>query len=265
MVTETQQAIFEELDKYADIETMREKAQEIADNVAKRDNIESCSRTYVLRMIKRREDSSAKVQIKVVPPEPEEPKGFEEEEPEISFDEDEDDWEFDADEKEPEPDEEEKPRPADMPLEQILSKENVEMIISVPFRMAADFTGWDGAELTAGEKKRLTPMARQIMLKYLPDLMQMYFVEILFVLVTGEIIVSKYRAYNQFSSEMESKKKAQEEATKQAEIAEKRRLEQEEEAARKAAETPPVPPEPERPRTKEEAGDPTWNKPEGLA
>ena len=261
MVTPLQQAIFEELDKYTDTEVMREKAQEIADNVAKRSEIESCSRTYVLRMIKRKEDSSAKIQIKVAPPEPE---SEEEEEPE--FDESsEDDWGFEE-EPEPEEDEEpsEKPKPADMPLDQILTKENVEMIISVPFRMVADFTGWDGAELTADEKKRLTPMARAIMLKYLPDLMAQYFVEIVFILVVGEVVVSKYRAYNEFASEQESKKKAQEEATKQAEIEEKRRLELEEEATRLAAEIPTVPEEEPRPATKEEAGDPSWNKPGGL-
>ena len=257
MVTPLQEAIFEELDKYTDTEVMREKAQEIADNVAKRDDFESCSRTYVLRMIKRKEDSSAKTQIKVEPPEPE---SEEEEEPE--FDESsEDDWGFD---EEPEPDEEEPIPAADMPLDQILTKENVEMIISVPFRMVADFTGWDGAELTADEKKRLTPMARAIMLKYLPELMAKYFVEIVFILVVGEVVVSKYRAYNEFASEQESMKKTQEEATKQAEIEEKRKLELEEEAARKAAETPPVPEEEPRPRTKEEAGDPSWNKPGGL-
>lgn len=262
MVTPLQEAIFEELDKYTDTEVMREKAQEIADNVAKRSEIESCSRTYVLRMIKRKEDSSATVQIKVAPPAPESedddlPEGVEEAFDDVS----EDDWDFDE-EPEPEKDEEpsEEPKPVDMPLEQILSKENVEMLISVPFRMAADFTGWDGAELTADEKKRITPMARAIMLKYVPDLMAMYFVEIVFILVVGEVVVSKYRAYNEFASEQESKKKAQEEAAKQAEIEEKRRLEQEEEAAK----TPPEPEEEPQPLTKEEAGDPSWNQPEGL-
>jgi len=148
-----------------------------------------------------------------------------------------------------------------MPLGDILTKENVEMLISVPFRMAADFTGWDGAELTEPEKKRLTPMARAIMLKHVPDIMQEYFIEIVFVLVCGEIVVAKYRAYNEFASEQESKKAAQEKAAQQAEIAERRKLEQEEEAAKKAAE---VPPEEERPLTKEEAGDPSWNKPGGI-
>ncbi|MCK4580154.1 MAG: hypothetical protein KAU10_02300, partial [Dehalococcoidia bacterium] len=153
-----------------------------------------------------------------------------------------------------------KPKAAEMPLDQILTKENVEMLICVPFRMAADLTGWDGAELTEPEKKRLTPMARAIMLKYVPDLMQEYFVEIVFILIAGEIIVAKYRAYGEFASEQEAKKEAQEKAAQQAEIAERTKLEQEEEAARKAAE---VPPEPERPRTKEEAGEPSWNKPGG--
>ena len=97
------------------------------------------------------------------------------------------------------------------------------------------------------------------MLKYVPDIMQEYFVEIVFVLIVGEIVVAKYRAYGEFASEQESKKEAQEKAAQQAEIAERKRLEQEEEAAK----VPPEPPEPERPRTKEEAGDPSWNKPGG--
>ena len=262
MVTPLQEAIFKELDKYTDTEVMREKAQEIADTVAERDDIASCSRTYVLKMIRRREDSSAKVQIKVEPFE--EPEEEELEIPDVSSDE-QPDWteKFDEEEEpEPEPDEEEK-LTADMPLDQILTDKNVEMLISVPFRMAADLTGWDGAELTADEKKRLTPMARVIMVKYLPDLLALYFVEIVFVLVVGEIVVSKYRAYNQFSSEQESKKKAQEKVAKQAEIEENRRLEQEE-AARKAAETPPAPEEEPPPRTKAEAGTPSWDKPGGL-
>ena len=266
MTTPLQDAIFEELEKYTTIENMRENAQAIADKVAQKPEIETCSKTYVLRMIKRREDQSEKVSFKVEPPEPEEE---DEEESSESFDEDTDEWDFeDEEEEEPESDEEpsEKPKPADMPLDQILTEKNVEMIISVPFRMAADFTGWDGAELTADEKKRITPMARLIMLKYVPDLMQLYFVEFMFVLVVGEVIVSKYRAYSKFSSEQESKKKAQEQAAKQAEIEEKRRLELEE-LARKAAETPPTPPEPEgsdRPLTKEEAGNPSWNVKGGL-
>ena len=126
--------------------------------------------------------------------------------------------------------------------------------------MAADLTGWDGAELTEPEKKRLTPMARAIMLKYVPDLMQEYFVEIVFVLIVGEIVVGKYRAYGEFASEQESKKAAQEKAAQQAEAEERRKLEQEEDA-RKVAE---VPPEEERPLTKEQAGNPKWNKPGGL-
>ncbi len=281
MTTPLQQAIFEELDKYTSIEIMRENAQTIADNVAKRDDIESCSKTYVMRIIKRKEDSSAKVQFKVEPAksEPEESDEDEEDGPDEStyaldpYDEpeDSDNWEFDAPEEPKDEEESEStektPKPEEMPLDQILSKENVEMLISVPFRMAADFTGWDGAELTASEKKRITPMARAIMLKYVPDLMAQYFVEIVFILVVGEIVVAKYRAYSTFASEQESKKKAQEQATKQAEIAEKRKMElEEEEAARKAAESP-TPPEIEdsgRPLTKEEAGNPSWNQPSGL-
>ncbi|GAH33050.1 unnamed protein product, partial [marine sediment metagenome] len=154
----------------------------------------------------------------------------------------------------------EQPKPEEMPLGDILTKENVEMLISVPFRMAADFTGWDGAELTADEKKRLTPMSRAMLLKYVPDLMQQYFVEVVFILVVGEIVVAKYRAYGEFASEQQSKKEAQEKAAQQAEAEERRKLEQEENA-RKDAE---VPPEPERPRTKDEAGDPSWNKPGGF-
>lgn len=256
MVTELQQKIIDEINKFSSLEIAKENADKIAEE-------SECSPAYVKKMIKRQSDGSSSVQIKVAPPKPEPEEEDEPEESDGSFDVPEDDWEFDEDEEEPELEsDEEEPKPADMPLEQILSKENVEMIISVPFRMAADFTGWDGAELTADEKKRLTPMARQIMLKYLPDLMATYFVEIVFILIVGEVVVSKYRAYNEFASEQESKKKAQEDATKQAEIEEKRRLEQEE-AARKAPETPEPEEEP-RPRSKEEAGDPSWNQPGGL-
>lgn len=256
MVTELQQTIYDELNKYTSTEIMREAADSIA-------TICGCSKAYVLRMIKKKEDSGAKIQIKVAPPAPEPEEEEFEEEPEPSGETSKEDWEsdFDEPELEPESDEDEKPKPEEMPLGDILTKENVEMLISVPFRMAADLTGWDGAELTEPEKKRLTPMARAVMLKYVPDIMQEYFVEIVFVLIVGEIVVGKYRAYNEFASEQEAKQKAQEQAAQQAEIAERRKLEQEEEAARKDAEAPP---EPERPRTKDEAGDPSWNKPGGI-
>lgn len=256
MVTELQETIYKELNKYTSTDIMREAADSIA-------TICNCSKAYVLRMIKKKEDSGAKVQFKVTPPEPEPEDDEIEEEPEPSGETPKEPWEYEFDEPKPAPesDEEEKPKPEQVPLGDILTKENVEMLISVPFRMAADLTGWDGAELTADEKKRLVPMSRAIMLKYVPDIMQEYFVEIVFILVVGEIVVAKYRAYGEFASEQESKKEAQEKAAQQAEIAERRKLEQEEEATRKAAE---VPPEPERPRTKEEAGDPSWNKPGGI-
>ena len=254
MVTETQQKIFTELDKYTSVEIMREAADAIA-------KICGCSPTYVRQMIKRKQDSGAKVQIKVAPPEPSEPEEEEEiEEPAYQPFPKQEAWMHDFDEEE-QPEETEEPKPEEMPLGDILTKENVEMLVSVPFRMWADFTGWDGAELTADEKKRLTPMARAIMLKYVPDIMQMYFVEIVFILIVGEIVVGKYRAYNEFASEQEAKKEAQEKAAQQAEIAERRRLEQEEEATRKDTE---IPLEPEVPLTKETAGDPSWNKPGGI-
>ena len=260
MVTELQQTIYDELNKYTSTEIMREAADSIA-------TICGCSKAYVLRMIKKKEDSGAKIQIKVAPPAPEPEEDEIEEEPEPSAetsDTEEDEWmrDFEEETEREQSVDPEKPKPEEMPLGDILTKENVEMLISVPFRMAADLTGWDGAELTEPEKKRLTPMARAVMLKYVPDIMQEYFVEIVFVLIVGEIIVAKYRAYNEFASEQESKKAAQEKAAQQAEIAERRKLEQEEEAARKDA---AVPLEPERPLTKEAAGNPTWNKPGGIA
>lgn len=257
MVTELQETINKELNKYTSTDIMRE----AADSIAK---ICNCSKAYVLRMIKKKSDSGAKVQIKVAPPEPEPEEDEEFEEPASQSLEAAWTKEFDTEGEQPEESEEEeseKPKPTEMPLDQILTKENVEMLISVPFRMAADLTGWDGAELTEPEKKRLTPMARAIMLKYVPDIMQEYFVEIVFILIAGEIIVAKYRAYNEFASEQESKKAAQEKAAQQAEIAEKRKLEQEQEDARKAAE---VPPEEPKPLTKDQAGDPSWNKPGGI-
>jgi len=64
LVTELQQKVFTELDKYTSTEIMRE----AADSIAK---ICGCSRTYVLRLIKKKSDTGAKVQIKVTPPEPE--------------------------------------------------------------------------------------------------------------------------------------------------------------------------------------------------
>lgn len=256
MVTELQQKIYDELNKYTSTEIM----QEAADSIAK---ICGCSKAYVLRMIKKKKDSGAKIQIKVAPPEPEPEEDEKVEEPIPEEHPEEDAWmqDFEEETEREQSVDPEKPAPEQMPLGDILTKENVEMLISVPFRMAADFTGWDGAELTADEKKRLTPMARAIMLKYVPDLMQMYFVEIVFILIVGEIVVAKYRAYGEFASEQQSKKEAQEKAAQQAEIAERRKLEQEQEDAKKDAK---VPPEEPKPLTKEEAGDPSWNKPGGF-
>lgn len=271
MVTELQQKIIDEINKYSSLENAKEKAEKIATQLG-------CSPAYVKKLIKKESDSSTKIQIKVAPPKSESESEVDPESEEIDevfdLDEDaEDDWNFDDEVPDDEvSDESDSGEPketpaAEMPLDQILSKENVEELISVPFRMAADFTGWDGAELTATEKKRLTPMARAIMLKYVPDLMQKYMVEIVFCLVAGEIVVAKYRAYSIFAEEQESKKKAQEKATKQAEIEENRRLQMEqEEAARKTAETPSAPEieESGRPLTKEDAGNPSWNQPGGI-
>ena len=71
MVTELQQTIYDELNKYTSTEIMREAADSIA-------TICDCSKAYVLRMIKKKSDSGAKVQFKVTPPEPEPEEEFEE-------------------------------------------------------------------------------------------------------------------------------------------------------------------------------------------
>ena len=259
MVTPLQEAIFEELDKYTSTETMRDKAQEIADNVAKNEHIASCSKTYVMRMIKRREDSSSKVQIKVAPPEPKE----EEEElevPDDEFDEDEaeDDWAFDEEEPESDSDEEPKKSPQDTPIEELIDKKAAKTLVVVPFRMISDWTGYDGFQLTEEETKQLVPVIRPMLIKYVPDLLGQYFPEIICAFVVLSVLGPKIKGYREFQEEKVKTEKAQVEAAKSAKEAEQRRL-QEEERQRLEEETRrQTPPEPV-PHSKDDpANTPSW-------
>lgn len=206
MVTEKQQKIFDALAEYDDLEQARENADKIA---LKTDS----SATYVRRMIGRKEDEGTQVKFKVAPKvEPEEESEEIEDE---DFPEDEledepdslappDDWDFDVDaEDEPEPDSEVVREISEMDLTEIISKENCAILIATPFRMASDWTGFEGWALTDEEQKRISPMFRAILLKYLPTMLAEYFAEIIFAVVIIQIIGVKAKAYRDFSEEQE--------------------------------------------------------------
>jgi len=215
--TPLQQAIFEELDKYTSIENMRENAQTIADKVAERDSIKSCSKTYVLRMIKRREDSSAKVQFRVEPVKSEEP---ESEEPEQEFTED--DWDFDAEEEEEESNFESTEKIQDIPIEELIDAKATKTLMTVPFRMAADWTGYEGFKLTAEEEKQLIPVIRPLLIKYVPDIFGEFFAEIICAFVVLSILGPKMKGYREFQEDKKKSAIAQARAEKSAKEVEER-------------------------------------------
>lgn len=259
MTTPLQQAIFEELEKYTSIENMRENAQAIADKVASKPDIQTCSKTYVLRMIKRREDRSETPSFKVEPPEPES-----EEDEESEFDEDEDipaqdEWDFEEeDEEEHESESESEEESVDyskMPIDKIINEKAAKTLVEVPFRMAADWTGYEGFKLTPEETRQLVPVVRPLLIKYVPDILGKYLPEILCAFVVLSILGPKVKGYREFQEEKRAKQLAEKEAKERAkQLAERERL--------AALSTPvPVPEETPKPRTKEEAGQPSWNDP----
>lgn len=226
MVTETQQAVFDEIAKYASLETAKADAKQIAEKVAKLSHIKSCSETYVRRLISRREKDSAKVHFKITPKEDEpeeeveseESESDEESEDDEDYEEDEeptelkppDDWELrfdDDDEEEPESDAEVVREIRSMDISEIISKENCSTLIATPFRIAAEWTMFEGWLLSDSENKRLTPMFRAILIKYLPTVLAKYFAEIIFAVVIIEVVGSKAKAYRLFLDEQERAKK----------------------------------------------------------
>ena len=221
MVTETQQKIYDELSKYADLEQARNEAKKISVNVG-------CSETYVRRMIGRKESESSTVKFKIPPKEPEPEETPEEvesdeaedyEDSEYQPDEDAleapapDDWEFDAQDEDPEEPETDVVREiSDMDLTDIISRENCAVLISTPFRMAADWTEFEGWALTEKEEKQLSPMVRALLLKYLPTIMAEYFAEIVFAVVIIQVISIKAKSFKEFQEEQNKTLIAQKQA-----------------------------------------------------
>lgn len=257
MVTPLQQAIFDELNKYTSIEIMRENAQLIADTVASKPDFHTCSKTYVLRLIKRREDQSEQPSFKIEPPEPESEE--EEEEPE-SFEEDVEDWDFEEEEPEPEPESEEEPIDySKMPIDKIINEKAAKTLVEIPFRMAAEWTGYEAFKLTPDETRQLVPVIRPLLIKYVPDVLGRWLPEILCAFVVVSVLTPKIKGYREW---LEEKHRVESKAAKEAEAREKRLKELEERERLASLQTPPpISEEPRKPKTKEEAGQPSWNEP----
>jgi len=252
--TDLQQQILVCLDQFKSLEEMRDHAEEIAGKL-------DCSKQYVFRMIKKREADGVPPQIQVEPQPPEIQTEGSEESADIESEVTSPDKDEIPEDVFTEPD---KKQTEQQSIDQIVSVENVGTLIGVPFRLVAIFTDFSGWELTDQEKTRLSPMAKQLLLKYLPEIMTKYFAEVVFAVVLLEVVGEKGKKW----------RAAQKETQAQAEVETKAKAEVERKEAGLKQVTPPAPEaptpeapasqEPTKPKTKEEAGSPRYLR-EGLS
>jgi len=97
-------------------------------------------------------------------------------------------------------------------------KQAVKFLINLPFNKLAVITGYEGLKLTKEESETLTNLAKPLLDKYLPSMVQNYGLEFAFISTLALIVLSKYAEYKAWRQKQieqdELRKKLQEQNKK---------------------------------------------------